>query len=211
MCNCPDHYGSRIVIINLDFPLYPRMNERFKLHISSSVTVHQTQYFCRCYSKGSFHLNVYTFLTGRVSSRTQDQFKYKTKADIFCLVKQARHNNQMLTPFSLLSLWPNGQEDRQRFISLCHIVYLAACGTLNKWSVVGDVLSNHVPARRPEAKQVQNMILVALAPVHGLWIYIISIPDRKFWGKMCWKTEIYFGLTQELQPTSVSVLLLNDI
>lgn len=135
----------------------------------------------------------------------------KPKQTFFCLVKQARHNNQMLTPFSLLSLWPNGQEDRQRFISLCPIVYLAACGTLNKWSVVGDVLSNHVPARRPEAKQVQNMILVALAPVHGLWIYIILIPDRKFWGKMCWKIEIYFGLTQELQPTSVSVLLLNDI
>lgn len=63
---------------------------------------------------------------------------------------------------SLLSLKANEQEDRQQFISLCHVVYLAVCGTLNKRSVAGDVLSNHVPGRLTEAKQAQNMIRVAL-------------------------------------------------
>lgn len=126
MCNCPDHYGSRIVIINLDFPLYPRMNERFKLHISSSVTVHQTQYFCRCYSKGSFHLNVYTFLTGRVSSRTQDQFKEKVQ-------NQSRHflfgqtsktqqpDADTIFPFVSLTKWAGGQT--AVYFSLPHCLF----------------------------------------------------------------------------------------
>ncbi len=103
---------------------------------------------------------------------------------------------------SLLSSEANGQEDRQRFISLCHAVYLIDGGAPNKRSVAGDVLSNHVPMWQTEAKQAQNSIQAALQSQQAVWRCLGGLdtvhlkPNRKFRGRTFWGIKIYFGMTQ---------------
>lgn len=174
------------------------------LHISSSVTEHQKPVqstVCTApVAKRHFIWTFTWFLTGRASSNPQNPFKVKvqnpSRPFMFGPTNETQQSDARNV--SLLSLWADKKEDRWWFMSLRHVVYVAVCGTLKKWSVTGDILSNHVPARLTEAKQARNMIQAALAlPGGGLGFDTVHLkPDRMFLGTdtVCWEINTYFRL-----------------
>lgn len=89
-------------------------------HFYASMTVHQTQmqYLSHFfYSKTSYHLKVYKFFDREDSSKPQNavkRVKFKTQADIYCFVKQARHKYRHHFPFVSFAI---RQMDIQWFIS----------------------------------------------------------------------------------------------